>query len=71
MPDDVIDEPEFTDEQLRALLHRVAQVARAKAFAAGLPVHFIKNGAIVALHPDGTEEVVKLLSNDPATGRKR
>lgn len=55
------DEPEFTDEQLRAALRRVGEDARREAFAAGRPVFIIKGTSLVALHADGTEEILKTL----------
>ncbi|HEY7153022.1 MAG TPA: hypothetical protein VH575_03585 [Gemmataceae bacterium] len=55
------DMPEFTDEQLRAALKRVGRDARQEAFAAGRPVIVIKGNAIVALHPDGREEIIEPL----------
>lgn len=53
--------PEFTGEQLRAALKCVGQDARQAAFAAGLPVFIVKGTFIVALHPDGREEIVESL----------
>ncbi len=55
------DEPEFTDEQLRAAIKRVGEDARQAAFAAGRPVFIIKGRSLVALHADGTEEIIKIL----------
>ncbi len=55
------DAPEFTDEQLRAALKRVGRDARQEAFAAGRPIIIVKGRAIVALHPDGSEEIVEPL----------
>jgi hypothetical protein len=53
------DGPEFTEDQLRAALERVGRNARQTAFAAGRPVFFLRGRTVVALHPDGTEEVVE------------
>jgi hypothetical protein len=61
MSENLPDTPEFTDEQLREALRRVGQDARRGAFAAGQPVFVIKGTAIVALYPDGTEEIVESL----------
>jgi len=61
MQDNMIDSPEFTDEQLRAALKRMGRDARQEAFAAGLPVTIIKGDFLVALHADGTEEIVEAL----------
>jgi hypothetical protein len=61
MPENLPDAPEFTAEQLRDALRRVGQDARRAAFAAGRPVFVVKGTMIVALHPDGTEEVVESL----------
>ncbi|HEY7313685.1 MAG TPA: hypothetical protein VH643_30325 [Gemmataceae bacterium] len=58
------DEPEFTDEQLRSALRRVGRDARQEAFAAGRPVFFVKGASLVALHADGTEEIIKTLCHD-------
>lgn len=65
---DVIDTPEFTDEQLRAALRGVGRDARQAAFAAGRAVVYLKGRAIVALHPDGTEEVVEPLCQGTDAG---
>jgi hypothetical protein len=61
MPEDIDDGREFTDEQLRAALRRVGEEARREAFAAGLPVYILKGKSLVALHADGTEEVIEQL----------
>jgi len=47
----------------RAALQRVGRDARQEAFAAGLSVLVLKGGAIVEVHPDGTEKVIEYLSN--------
>lgn len=52
---------EFTDEQLRAALKRMGRDARKAAFSAGQPVIVVKGSSIVALHPDGTEEILETL----------
>jgi hypothetical protein len=64
MPEDIDDGREFTDEQLRAALRRVGEEARREAFAAGLPVIILKGRSLVALHADGTEEVIEQLDLD-------
>jgi hypothetical protein len=61
MNDSETDLPEFTDEELLAALRRVGDTARATAFAAGRPIIVIKGSAIMALHADGTEEVIEML----------
>jgi hypothetical protein len=61
MQDNDLDDREFTDEDLRAALKRVGQQAREAAFAAGRPVFVIKGNSLVAVHPDGTEEIVESL----------
>ena len=61
MPEDVPDGLEFTEEQLRAALRRVGEEARREAFAAGRPVIILKGTALIALHADGTEEVIERL----------
>jgi hypothetical protein len=60
---------EFTDEQLRAALKRVGRDAREAAFAAGRPVVVIKDGSLVALYGDGTEEVIGPVRSEPGTAR--
>src|ERR1700722_10454130 len=57
-PDHDTDDREFTDEQLRAALKRVGEDAQTEAFAAGRPVYILKGNTVVALHADGTEEIV-------------
>lgn len=52
---------EFTDEQLRAALKRMGRDARTAAFSAGRPVIVVKGSSIVALHPDGSEEIIEAL----------
>ena len=64
MPEPLLDDREFTDEELRAAVVRVGEEARAIAFAAGRPVYFMKGRAIIAQHADGTEEIVELLGAD-------
>jgi hypothetical protein len=55
------DAQEFTNEQLQAALDRVGAEARRAAFAAGRPVVIYRNRALIALYPDGSERVLKLL----------
>ena len=64
------DEPEFTDEQLRAALRDVGRDARQTAFAAGRPVFIVKGTSLVALHADGTEEVIKSLRPPTEAGQE-
>ena len=71
MPGDVLDGREFTDEQLRAALRRVGREARQSAFAAGYPVIVIKGMAIVALYPDGREEILETLRPEAEIVRER
>ncbi|HTU20628.1 MAG TPA: hypothetical protein VMG10_21385 [Gemmataceae bacterium] len=71
MPEDVLDGQEFTDEQLRAALRRVGQEARQTAFAAGYPVIVIKGMALVALYPDGREEILEPLRPEAETVHER
>ncbi|HWG47007.1 MAG TPA: hypothetical protein VN688_29860 [Gemmataceae bacterium] len=66
-----IDTPEFTDEQLRAALKRMGQDARQTAFAADLPIIVVKDGSIVALHADGSEEFVEPLRQEAHATRER
>ena len=61
MSENILDDREFTDEQLRAALRRMGREARQEAFAAGHPVFVIKDMAIVALYPDGREEILEPL----------
>jgi hypothetical protein len=65
------DESEFTDEQLRAALRGVGRDARQAAFAAGRPVFIVKGTALVALHADGTEEIIKSLRPATEAGQKQ
>jgi hypothetical protein len=58
------DDVEFTDEQLRAALKGVGDEARREAFAAGRPVVFFKDNAIVALYADGSERILETLKPD-------
>jgi hypothetical protein len=53
------DAPEFTDDELRAALKAIGEETRRRAFAAGLPVYYLKGAALLALHPDGTEEIIE------------
>lgn len=64
MLENMNDEPEFTDEQLRAVLKRVGRDARQAAFAAGLPVYIVKGRFLVALYSDGTEKIVEALCQE-------
>jgi hypothetical protein len=59
MSEEIVEDVEFTEEQLRAALKLVGREARQQAFAKGRPVFFVKNGSLIALHPDGTEEVIR------------
>jgi hypothetical protein len=59
MSEEFVEDVEFTEEQLRAALKRVGREAREEAFAKGRPVFFVKNGTLIALHPDGSETVIK------------
>ena len=68
MQEDGLDTPELTDDQLRAALRRMGRDARQAAFAAGRAVPVLKDGVIVALHADGTEEIVALLGPGTDTG---
>jgi hypothetical protein len=58
---------EFSDEQLRAALKRVGKDARQAAFAAGRPVVVVKNSLLVALFPDGTEQILESLAPENDT----
>jgi hypothetical protein len=64
MQENILDEPEFTDEQLRAAVKSVGRDARKAAFAAGRPVFIIKGTSLVALNPDGTEKIVESLCRE-------
>ena len=63
MSEKIVEEMEFTEEQLRAALKRVGSDARQQAFAAGRPVFFVKNGVLIALYSDGSEQVIKPVHN--------
>jgi hypothetical protein len=63
---------EFSDEQLRAALRRVGRDARQAAFAAGRPVVVVKDSLLVALFPDGTEQILESLAPEgdaPSPGK--
>jgi hypothetical protein len=62
------DEPEFTEEQLRAALKDVGEEARREAFAAGLPIIIAKDGRLVLLYADGSEEDAGPLKLDNVPG---
>ncbi|GEM_PF-2979261 len=71
MEDSNIDPPEFTDEQLRAVVKSVGEEARREAFSAGRSVMIARGASLVLLHPDGTEEVVgPLWPEDGVASRK-
>lgn len=70
MPEDHDEDLEFTEEQLRRVLRSVGEEARRSAFAAGRPVIFIKDKAIVALHADGREEILEYLPSEPVSTSK-
>lgn len=61
MPETKLDEPEFTDEQLRAALRRVGDDARRVAFAGGKPVFVVRGSLLVAVYEDGTERIIESL----------
>jgi hypothetical protein len=61
MSETIIDEPEFTDEQLRAALSRVGDDARRAAFAGERPVFVVRGASILAVYEDGTEQVIESL----------
>lgn len=61
MADELFDDLEFTEEQLHKVLRSVGEEARRSAFAKGQPVIFLKGRSIVALHPDGREEIIEIL----------
>jgi hypothetical protein len=67
MKESIQDPPEFTDDELRAVLKTVGENARRKAFAAGHSVMIARGGKLVQLHPDGTEEVVGPLDGETTT----
>jgi hypothetical protein len=67
MKESIQDPPEFTDDELRAVLKTVGENARRKAFAAGHSVMIARDGKLVLLHPDGTEEVVGPLDGETTT----
>lgn len=58
MNDNDLDDREFTDEQLRAVLKRVGEEARRQAFAAGQPIVVFRKGVMLRLYADGRQEVV-------------
>lgn len=52
------DPPEFTDDEMRAVLKSMGEEARLKAFSVGRPVMVIENKQLVLLYPDGTREII-------------
>src|SRR5262249_48001617 len=69
MPDSRIDEPEFTDEQLRAALKRVGEDARRAAFAGGQPIFIVRDSSLIAVYEDGTERVIERLERGNGEAR--
>jgi hypothetical protein len=70
MQETVDDPPEFTDEQMRKALKDIGETVRREAFAAGLPVSFIRDGKIVLLYADGHEEIVEDVAAKNGTSKK-
>jgi hypothetical protein len=70
MEDSNCDPPEFTEEQLRAVLKSVGAEARREAFSAGRSVMIARGASLILLHPDGTEEVVGPLPEGGSVSRK-
>ena len=66
MQENHLDEPEFTDDQLRAAVKGVGRDARKAAFAAGRPVFIIKGTSLVAINPTAPK---KSLSRCARKGR--
>lgn len=69
MAENVVDDLEFTEEQLRAALRRVGREARQATFAAGQPVVVVKGMTLVALYPDGREEILEPLHREAESVR--
>jgi hypothetical protein len=68
MKETFFEEPvEFTDEQLRAALHRMGEEARREAFEAGLTVTIVRSGHLIRQFVDGHEEDLGLIES--ANGR--
>ena len=59
MSEEIAEDVEFTEDQLRAALKRVGRDAQQEAFARGRPVYFVKNGSLIALYADGSETVIR------------
>ena len=50
---------EMTGEELEQAAQNILRRAKEKAFSKGLPIHFMRDGALMAEHPDGRVEVIK------------
>lgn len=58
----------LTAEEIAAFGREAAREAREKAFAAGLPVTFERDGMVMREYPNGQTEIVSVF--DPETARK-
>ena len=56
---ETVEAPEFSDEQLRDALKRVGTEAQRISFVAGRPIVYLKGKYLIALHQNGTEQVLK------------
>lgn len=52
------DQPEFSDEELRAALSRVGREARDTAFSHGQPIVILRDHVLVQVFADGREVIL-------------
>ena len=50
---------EMTKEEFAQASSSILQRAKEKAFSKGLPIHFAKDGMLMAEYPDGRIEIIK------------
>lgn len=64
---EVIDKPEFSDDELRAALKRMGTEVRRATKAAHRPIIVFKNGTIVAIDAKGKETIIEPLPSTHAS----
>lgn len=50
---------EMSREELEQAADNILRRAKEKAFSKGLPIHFMRDGMLMAEYPDGRVEVIK------------